>query len=169
MTSRKEQMQADLDAVNYELDRARGEAETANKRVSDYEREQQALQAAIDILNGTGPVIPQYVPPFNVGVKDQLERVLAGGIGNREAVKVDEQAEVPSVPGAVKLGDEWVVLEPGMKIGKNIYGEDVIVPEGTPDPKAFAPPPTKPVNHAIPMLPTFSGESFSSDPNDILF
>jgi len=148
----RKSLEEQQEMIATELVRAREEASTANERVARLEREHRALSSAIDIMDGKEPepIAQKFefpsIPPVHVP---------------------RPSAWTPATPppdGAkyVEFNGERILLEPGWRVGKNSFGEDVLLPEGAPDPEPMpepvipmAPPPL------IPMLG--SGDSFAPD------
>ena len=122
--SLKSKMETDLHKVTLKLERAREKAETVNAAVQELERQQYALQRAMDVLEGKGPVIPQYKPDFDLGGPPNIFPGQDPPLSD-----VIHTKPVPLPPNTVLLNGEPVVLEPGWKVGKNDLGEEVLVPD----------------------------------------
>jgi hypothetical protein len=74
---------------------------------------------------------------------------------------------MPSLLGkTVTLNGEEIILEPGMRVGHNSYGEEVLLPEGTPDPPLM-PEPFVPLKGSISLPPITDADRFD-DPKDML-
>ena len=148
----KESMASNLIDIRQELNRAQEEADEATKRVEDLERQESALQSALDILEGRTPTAAP-VSTFKPGK--------VGGTQMAEVI------QMPSLPGQkVTLNGEEIILEPGMRIGKNSYGEDVLMPEGVPDPPLLGEP-IVPLRNSVNLPPITDADKFD-DPKDML-
>lgn len=101
----RDNMSADLESVTARLEKARAKAEAANSKVTELERQQYALQSAIDIMDVTGPVIPKYKPSFEP--KKTIDLV-------REMI-----AEAPAT----------TEVEPGFRLGQDAEGNPILVPD----------------------------------------
>jgi hypothetical protein len=73
---------------------------------------------------------------------------------------------MPPDSGLATLNGEAIVLEPGMRVGKNSFGEEVIVPIDSVDPPLMAEP-AIPSGHANILAPVSDGEKFGA-PEDLL-
>lgn len=154
----KTKMQADFDSVTKKLDRAREKAQVANDRVAELEREQVALESALSILDGKGPVIPQYKPTWPEPSVTLEPRHL----------KVPTWTPTPALPdGAqyVEFNGERIILEPGFRVGKNSFNEDVLLPANMPDPEPMPEPVLSEGTRPPSLLPPLEGvsEGFSSE------
>jgi hypothetical protein len=111
--------------------------------VNDKTKERDSLQAALDALEGRTPPPPIIVPSV-FSQAQSLETQVATSPTPHPRDK-DWKPGKP-IPGqVVQIDGEDVILEPGMKVVKNSFGEDCIVPEDTPQ---FVPmeEPVAPVN-----------------------
>ena len=145
----KESMASNLIDIRQELNRAQEEADEATKRVDDLERQESALQSALDILEGRTPTATPApkIPQYTTGQHSVIQ--------------------MPSIQGAkVTLNGEEIILEPGMRIGKNSYGEDVLMPDGVPDPPLLGEP-IVPLRNSVNLPPITSDDKFD-DPKDML-
>ena len=148
MKDLKTQMQEDLTSVTGKLEKARAKAEDANSRVQILERQQVALQSALDIMEGKGPVIQQYKPGYPSWTPQTFD---IGGPPN-----------ITSGEKYVAFNGETILLEPGFRVGKNSFGEDVLLPENMPDPEPL-PEPTVPIAPP-PILPPIGQDAgFAAD------
>jgi hypothetical protein len=145
----KESMASNLIDIRQELNRAQEEADEATKRVEDLERQESALQSALDILEGRTPTAAPApkIPQYTTGQHSVIQ--------------------MPSIQGEkVTLNGEEIILEPGMRIGKNSYGEDVLMPDGVPDPPLLGEP-IVPLRNSVNLPPITSDDKFD-DPKDML-
>jgi len=147
------EMKQRLEGLRVELNKAQAEADAKNIYVEELERQQSALQSALDILEGRAPV---NTPAPTI--TDANPRVGA---------KVIQMFQTPSLPGKkVTLNGEEIILEPGMRVGKNSYGEEVLLPEGTPDPPLMDEP-FVPLKGSVSLPPVTDADKFD-DPKDML-
>lgn len=151
MKDLKTQMQEDLTSVTGKLEKARAKAEDANSRVQILERQQVALQSALDIMEGKGPVVQQYKPFLDAS---EMARTIYRG----------PDPTTISQPGEkyADFNGELIILEPGMRIGKNSFGEDVLLPENMPDPEPL-PEPTVPIAPPSILPPIGQDAGFAAD------
>ena len=151
MKDLKTQMQEDLTSVTGKLEKARAKAEDANSRVQILERQQVALQSALDIMEGKGPVVQQYKPFLDAS---EMARTIYRG----------PDPTTISQPGEkyTDFNGELIILEPGMRIGKNSFGEDVLLPENMPDPEPL-PEPTVPIAPPSILPPIGQDAGFAAD------
>lgn len=176
MSKMLENMREEMDDVQARLVTAREKANSANEVVAALAREERALQAALDVLTGNEPKTPVVADPARQTILDALAR-LAPGIAESAAV-----AATPSEPGGKGplrlmpksdivfnapegwtkgiLNGEEILLEPGMAVMKNSFGEEVIAKVGT----VFAPmtEPVVPEAHAEILPPIADHEEFDS-------
>jgi hypothetical protein len=151
----KTQMQNELDSVTVKLLKAQDKAAVANRRVQELERQQVALQSALDIMEGKGPVIQQY-KPFDpaiaiTGAKWGPSRTLDFGTATEMAQD-----------NYVEFNGDRILLEPGFRVGKNSFGEDVLLPENMPDPEPL-PEPTVPIAPPSILPPIGQDAGFASE------
>ena len=112
----------------------------ANEELDRVEREIRALQAAIDIMEGKEPVI---APKFEAL---PITKIL---------VKPGLYPEIASQQTIVN--GEAVIVEPGFRVGKNSFGEDVLIPDSMPELTPMAEPEVPDV--VPPLLPDFGTEA----------
>jgi hypothetical protein len=160
MSSFREQTQENLNFTRSEIDAAQGEADKANQRLADLQRDARAMQAALDVMDGKEPQpapAPQ-APAIMFPLQGQDARSVF--------------VPFPTLPTGLQyatLNGEAVLLEPGMRIGKNSFGEEVLVPADSVDPPLMAEP-LKPENHVVASIlpPLKTSDTFGSqDPNDL--
>ena len=142
------EMAANLVEIRQELNRAQADADQANLRVEELAKQERALQAALDILEGKQPSAP-VAQPLRISPVGQLFR-----------------PTMPPDSRLATLNGEAIVLEPGMRVGKNSFGEEVIVPIDSVDPPLMAEP-AIPSGHANILAPVSDGEKFGA-PEDLL-
>jgi hypothetical protein len=142
------EMATKLVEIRQELNRAQEEADQANLRVAELETQERALQAALDMLEGKAPVpvIPPYVPNF--------------------APATPLRPKIAPGSGLAMLNGDAVILEPGMRLGKNSFGEQVIVPIDSVDPPLMAEP-SAPMASTNILAPIADGDKFGA-PEDLL-
>lgn len=150
--TRKMDLINDLDEIRKRLGSARYDMQQSVAAVSELEREEMALQSALDIL-GEKTIFRQkaegMVKPTGKAPTGPWSADLGRGTETRTEV-VD--------------GIEYVI-EPGYELSKNSFGEISILPVGTKaTPMAE---PTKPDNKALILPPVSVDESFSA-PEDQL-
>jgi hypothetical protein len=176
MSKMLDNMKEEAVEVAAKLVAAREKAATANALVESLERENRALNSAIDILSGNEPKTPAPVEP-QIDRTAILQAIAAlqpdtvsGGDDVRakrlEGVMPKHDIVFHAPEGWTKgvLNGEEILLEPGMTVMKNSFGEEVIAKIGT----VFAPmsEPLVPEKHAE-LLPPIEGyENFS--PEDLL-
>ena len=142
--SLKSKMETDLHKITLKLERAREKAETVNAAVQELERQQYALQSALDVLEFRGPVVPQDNPDFGPGGPPNILPAIAPA------------AKLP--PNTVLLNGEPVVLEQGWTVGKTEQGEEVLVPPVLPRSDQ-----SRPVAPPVILPPIGSDDGFASD------
>ena len=171
MSKMLDSMSEELGNVQFKLSAAREKAATANALVTALEREERALQSAIDILAGNEPK-PAPEPTLDRETIIRALGTLAPSVAAQHALSAEASEQGGAGPLGLKpkaeirfdlpegwtrgaLNGEEILLEPGMVVGKNSFGEEVIVPRGT----TFAPmeEPVKPASIA-PLLPPIADE-----------
>lgn len=150
LSDMKQEMIERIEKLRLEVNRAQEEADIANRRVEDLERQHVALQSALEVLSGTGKVIQPYAGPSPAQAQVLPFKPVAPPLPGKEAM----------------LNGEKIILEPGWRVGKNSYGEDVLLPEGTPDPLPMAEP-MVPLRSAINLPPITDADKFDR-PEDML-
>ena len=171
---RRKRMEQDLAEVTAEVTRAQSEADAANERLARLHKEQRGLQAALDIMDGREQPAP--ADDTRQRVLDALAR-LAPTAAAAHAINAEPSEQGGAGPLGLKpkadivfnapegwtkgtLNGEEILLEPGMAVMKNSFGEEVIAKIGT----VFAPmnEPTKPEGLG-PLLPPLESDDFMSD------
>ena len=140
-----EQLKSQLKDREDQLVCAYAAAKLANEEVDRVERETRALQAAIDIMEGKEPVIaPKFeaLPITKILVKPGLNPEIA----SQQTI----------------VNGEAVIVEPGFRVGKNSFGEDVLIPDSMPELTPMAEPEIPHI--APPLLPSIGlDEGFAAD------
>lgn len=139
----KEQMAADVIQVRLALMEARLRLNAATDKVAELEREELALQAALDVLEGKAHI--------GVAVSKRIDQIHEKLVAK----------EIEFSPECAIINGEPVVLEQGLRVGKNSFGEDCLLPVEAGDPIQMAEP-TKPDNKALILPPVSADESFSA-------
>lgn len=150
MSKMQDSMQAELDDLRTKLVGAREKAAVANNNVAAMEREERALQAALDILSGNepktpAPVEPQITREVVLAALESVNKTAAEqqGIKAKSLVGVKPEHEIVfhAPEGWTKgtLNGEEILLEPGMCVMKNSFGEEVIAKIGTVFPRMAEP------------------------------
>jgi hypothetical protein len=173
---RKTRMESDLAEVTAEVTRAQGEADAANERLARLQKEQRGLQTALDIMNGVESPAPE--PALDrKAILDALaamaptaaaahainaapsEQGGAGPLGLKPKADIVFNAPEGWTKGV--LNGEEILLEPGMAVMKNSFGEEVIAKIGT----VFTPmnEPVRPDVQAPILPPLTTDEEFMSD------
>jgi hypothetical protein len=162
MSKMLDNMKEEAVEVAAKLVSAREKAAMANALVETLERENRALNSAINILSGTEPQTPA---PASL---ETIKAALAS-LGNTDDIKAKALVNVKpqhdivfhAPEGWTKgvLNGEEILLEPGMCVTKNSFGEDVIAKAGT----VFAPmsEPVVPDSHTL-LPPIDDVEGFGS-------
>lgn len=138
----KDQILKNLAVIREELEEARENLKLAQAKTDRLEREEKALQSAIDIMDG----------------KTSESQTSIGSA-------VSSWTSIPTPPSGAKyakFNGETVLLEPGWRVGKNSFGEDVLLPADAPNPE----PMQEPIRPAAPpqiLPPLGSDEGFSAD------
>lgn len=180
----QENMQAELLTLKADLCAARESAELHNSRVSTLEREERALEAALAILAGReiiasegypGPPMDRAVilaalskmapsvAAVNAANAEPSEQGGAGPLGLKP--KTEIKFDLPEGWTKSTLNGEEILLEPGMTVMKNSFGEEVIAKVGTKF--ASMAEPVKPEGHADLLPPIAEQEGFDS-PEEML-
>jgi len=166
---RKTRMEQDLAEVSEEVLRAQGEADVANARLSRLQKEQRGLQAALDIMDGKETPAPEPTVP-----RETILAALQALGGSHPVTGADDIKAKPLVnvkpqhdivfnapEGWTKgiLNGEEILLEPGMAVMRNSFGEEVIAKRGT----VFLPMSEPVVPEGNSLLPPIDGiEDFDS-------
>jgi hypothetical protein len=148
----KEQMTAELVSVRTELDRARVEMVAATARTAELERQELALQSALDILDGKNSSVTFQPSVVGSGIPGDMYTKNVSPIpqnGPRNEVVDGVEYEIPE----------------GFEIGRNSFGEISIVPVGTVMPAMAEPTKPAPVADLLPLLDTQAG---FDKPEDLL-
>jgi hypothetical protein len=145
-------MKDTLSALQLFLQEARVEMVRTTAKVAELERQEMALQSALDILEGKSV--------FRQMAEGTIKPTGKFPAGPRSAdLGRGTESRIETVEGI-----EYVI-EPGFELSKNSFGEISILPVGTKmEPMAE---PTKPVNVALVLPPVSAGEGFGS-PEDQL-
>ena len=155
MSKMQDSMQAELDDLRTKLVGAREKAAVANNNVAAMEREERALQAALDILSGKEPS-PEPAPidaellktlcaalPFTSVAEAQRAAKNTDDIKAKALVNVKPEHEIvfhaPEGWTEGTLNGEKILLEPGTCVMKNSFGEEVIAKIGTVFPRMTEP------------------------------
>jgi hypothetical protein len=164
MSSFREQTEENLNFTRTEIERAQGEADTANERLADLQRQARAMQAALDVMDGIEPA----TTPSGVVIPPVARTVLFPLQGADARMVPPPMPVAPTGLQYAKLNGIDILLEPGMRVGKNAFGEDVIVPTNSIDPPLMAEP-VKPESTLAAILPPIGkSDTFGSqDPNEL--
>jgi len=140
MSKMLDSMSEELGDVQFKLGAAREKAATANTLVETLEREERALQAALDILTGKAQVPASVEPTIpRELVIAALQGLGASAVGaddirakRLEGVKPQHDITFNLPEGWTQgvLNGETIPLEPGFEIGTNSFGEQCIVKKG---------------------------------------
>jgi len=152
MSSFREQTEENLISTTQEIARAQSEADAANERLANLQRQARAMQAALDVMDGKEAPAPIIFP-----MQGSDARFVS--------------SPLPTPPAGAqyaKLNGEDILLEPGTRIGKNSFNEDVIVPIDSVDPPLMQEPAVLETRSANILPPLRSSDTFGSDdPNEI--
>jgi len=153
----KEQMTAELVNVRTELDRARVEMVAATARKAELERQELALQSALDILDGKNSSVS--FQPSAVGSGTQIAQSMKNVSPFSLIPQNESRVETPAFPGAHIETVDGIdyVIEPGFELGRNSFGEPAILPIGTVMPAMAEPTKPAPVADLLPLLDTQAG------------
>lgn len=150
------EMKQRLEGLRVELNKAQAEADAKNIYVEELERQQSALQSALDILEGRAPTAAPAPSVLASALQIPKPGIERGAV-----------IQMPSLQGKkVTLNGDEIILEPGMRVGHNSYGEEVLLPEGTPDPPLMAEP-FVPLKGSVSLPPITDADRFD-DPKDML-
>lgn len=161
----KETLTQQLETLTSLVEAMQTKVDEDNAALDEKKKERDALQAALDVLNSTGPRIAQYQGPTTTEYTgDATPPPTQKSEHARWAVK----AEVKPPEGDYQMvNNERTWIEPGMQVGHNVWGEEVLVPVGTVDPPRMAAPSGPPTRRADVETLAELGD-FSSDPNEVL-
>ena len=160
MSSFREQTEENLKTVLAEIERAQYNAGLANAYLADLQREARAMQAALDVMDGKELQAPV---PLNPSIMFPLQGADAKVMTTGQWAPTTAPAP-PTAP--VMLNGFPIILESGMRVGKNAFGEDVIVPENSIDPPLMAEP-TKPGPTSSILPPINANDTFGTDPQEL--
>ena len=156
MKDLKTQLTQDLAVTTRKLDRAREKAESANTRVTELERQQAALQSALDIMEGRSNPSTISLPMGYTLLPYSPAPLLRDEPATWQPTAGAEPA------GMVDFNRDKILLEKGFRVGKNSFGEDVLLPENMPDPEPMSEP-TRPTAPPSILPPIGQDEGFASE------
>lgn len=173
---RRKRVEQDLADVTAEVAIAQESADRANERLARVQKEQRGLQTALDIMDGVERPAPEptldrqailsalasMAPTAAAAHAINAAPSEQGGVGPLGLKpKADITFNLPEGWTKGMLNGEEILLEPGMAVTKNSFGEEVIAKIGT----VFArmDEPVRPEAQTTILPPLTSNDEFMSD------
>lgn len=163
-----ENLRDEVEVLTGQVAECQAKADLWNDRLFTAQQELNRAQNALAALEGTAP--PKVYPTVRMPLTDAVSIESRRGKGQ---INISESREelapaaspVLTKPNRVMFNGVEIELESGFRVGKNSFGEDVLIPQGMPD----LPPMEEPTSVRKPdfSLPAVgSGDRFAN-PEDL--
>lgn len=135
-------LREEIEVLTGRVAEAQAKADLWNERLFDAQTELDRAQNALAALEGTAPPASskKTYPSVKMPLVDAVSIESRRGKGQLNITESPEELSpaaapiiAPNKPNRIMFNGVEIELEPGFRVGKNSFGEDVLIPAGMPD------------------------------------
>lgn len=133
-------LREEIEVLTGRVAEAQAKADLWNERLFDAQTELDRAQNALAALEGTAPPAStkKSYPAVKMPLVDAVSIESRRGKGQLNTESSEELSPAaapiiaPNKPNRIMFNGVEIELEPGFRVGKNSFGEDVLIPAGMP-------------------------------------